>query len=280
MSLILTEGSSIWPTAGQTVFFDWFSIVFLAMVVIAMIIGIWKGFLASLLSLVSVVGSILIAFFACQPLANLLAGTGMAESMITSIDGWLCGNETVGPIFQMVLNKADATVQLEAALGEAGVPSALIPSLLDQIIPLIPEVTMDVRLGLYAAEGITKISLIAISFLGIFIVCAIVFAILKIFARKLNKAKGIGWINRLLGGLFGICSGCLVVCLVCYAMTFFTGIPAANDFFVQQLRLDDPTMWSIGKMLYENNFISVLLEKYIKPAIESSTALLPLLPRI
>lgn len=267
----------ILPTSGQTVFFDWISIIFLAIIVIGLIIGAYRGFLLTLLSIAGIAVSFLLAFFLAEPIANAIAGTGLGDSMITSIDGWLCGNETVGPIFQMVLNKSQASAQLETALTEAGLPTAIIPTVIDQILPLIPEVSMDVRLGLYVAQGITKISLIAISFIVIFLVSTLIFSILKIFARKLNKAKGIGWINRVLGAVFSLAISFVVINLVCYSFTFLTGIPAANDFLVGQLRLNDPTMWSIGKMLYEENFIGKLLDLYLKPAAETTAALFAIL---
>lgn len=66
----------------------------------------------------------------------------------------------------------------------------------------------DVAPMMPGAEGAVRI---ALAYAAVFIAALIVWAILVWLVSKLVKAAGLGWLDRILGGVFGIVRGALVV---------------------------------------------------------------------
>lgn len=72
--------------------------------------------------------------------------------------------------------------------------------------------------------GAQEATRMALAYAAVFIVALIVWAILVWLVSKLVKAVGLGWLDRILGGLFGIVRGGLVV-LVLVWLAGLTQIP-------------------------------------------------------
>ena len=77
------------PTAGQSIKFDYVSIVLIVILVIGLIYGVFKGFLKTALSIVVYIGSIVIAIFVTNPLANWLKTLPMNESINSGVYNWV-----------------------------------------------------------------------------------------------------------------------------------------------------------------------------------------------
>jgi uncharacterized membrane protein required for colicin V production len=253
------DPASILPGSNQTVFFDWISIAYLVVVVVFLFIGIKKGFLLMLLSFAGVFVALLVAFFVSKPMGTALAGTSMGKALSDNIYNWLVSKNA---FFSSAVNKETAASQLPAYFEESGVPSILVTPLTNMVVPMVPDVG-DEAIGIYMAQGISSLAFIAGSFILIFIVVMILVSLLKKVAGALNKVPVVGWVNRLLGALFGVAIGFVYVCVFSYGMTFFVGFPTVGGWITSQLRLTDDTMWSVGKMLYEQNFVGKLYNWYL-----------------
>lgn len=72
--------------------------------------------------------------------------------------------------------------------------------------------------------GAQEATRMALAYAAVFIVALIVWAVLVWLVSKLVKAVGLGWLDRILGGLFGIVRGGLVV-LVLVWLAGLTQIP-------------------------------------------------------
>lgn len=94
----------------------------------------------------------------------------------------------------------------------------------------------------------------------------ITFIIVKIIGHNLGKSvqKGaLGWIDRFLGGIWGLAKGLLIVCVVLLLLKGLTTIPLlgekVSDFLTIQLKLNSEGFLP-GKYLYENNLLLKLIE--------------------
>ncbi len=97
-------------------------------------------------------------------------------------------------------------------LSLAGWPVAFVLSKLfaGDVAPMIPGVQDKIR--------------IALAYAAVFIATLIVWGVLVWLLSKLMKATGLGWLDRVLGGLFGVLRGGLVV-LVLVWLAGMTAIP-------------------------------------------------------
>jgi membrane protein required for colicin V production len=68
-----------------------------------------------------------------------------------------------------------------------------------------------------------------ISFVVIFLACIVVAHIIGWLVGKLFSISGLGFLNRIGGGLLGFVKGCLIVCVVVIILNAF--FPADTDFY-------------------------------------------------
>lgn len=256
----MIDSGSILPATGQSIFFDWISIIYLLIVVASVFVGIKKGFLYSLVSFFGLAVAILVAFFVAKPLGEWIASsTGWGTKVTESVYNWLVSKNDA---LSLIINKTEAQTLLPGYFEQSGLPTAVANLLIPLIIPLIPDIGTK-AIGTYMAEGVSGLAFTAGSFIVVFIIMLIIVAILKHFTNKINKIAIIGGLNRLLGAVMGVAIGVVFVSVISYGLNFFTCIPEVNTFIVGQLKLDDPSSWSIGKMIYEQNFIQQLINMYI-----------------
>ena len=109
----------------------------------------------------------------------------------------------------------------------------------------------------------TGLSANSLVFAGLFI---ITFVIVKIIGHSLGKSvqKGaLGWIDRILGGVWGLAKGLLIISVILLLAKGLTSLPFVGDkvleVLTKQLQLGTPG-FSLGKYLYENNLLLKLIE--------------------
>ena len=247
------------PTSGQSIFFDKITIIFLILLVAFIVIGIVRGFLFSLLSLVGFLIAVVCAFLLSKPVGDALTNSSIGTSMQGSIYDWILtkSNYAAYPLSQEL-----AKEMLPEMLNEIGIPNFLNSFIISLILPYIPEVATE-PIGQYIAHGVANIALVVISFLVLLIVLSLALLFLKRFAKGVNKIPVVGLVNRLLGAVFGLAMGVVFLIVVSYGLNFVALIPGANEWLVSELRLTDSSSWSFAKMLYEQNVIGTLIQLYL-----------------
>ena len=123
-----------------------------------------------------------------------------------------------------------------------------------------PDLTPVVMLQFGSEEKVTYI----ICFILIFLVCALVMALFGHLITKLFKLATLGWLNRLLGGLFAVFTTALVLGLLISA---FEGLNASWS-FVDPEKLKDLKVYPLlrdfsGAILPS---LKLFLGQYITPA--------------
>jgi membrane protein required for colicin V production len=73
-----------------------------------------------------------------------------------------------------------------------------------QLVPIMPEAIPTEPLRVVAA------------FLIVFLATLLISSLLSIVLASFFKKLGLGWLNRLLGGLFGLTRGIIIVCLLVF----------------------------------------------------------------
>ena len=76
------------PQAGQIVKFDYVSMIFVAIIIVSLIIGVVKGLFSSLLSVASTLGSILISCVLCGYVGKLFYASAMGETFTSLAYNW------------------------------------------------------------------------------------------------------------------------------------------------------------------------------------------------
>ncbi|MFA6796487.1 MAG: CvpA family protein [Bacilli bacterium] len=259
MSTTLYDVSSLLPSSTQTIFFDWISIVYIVILVLGLIIGAKKGFFQMMLSLLGVIFCFVAAYFLAAPVASWAKSTfEWDDTLINSIYDWFLSKSSAA---SQVLNRSDAELAMPTLVGALGVPGVFQSYVSSFALSSIPEAGATLPVGIYIAEGLSNIAFTVASFLAVFIAAAIVLAILKHFAKELTKHNLIGSLDKFVGAAIGLVIAASVVVLVSYGLTFLSVIGSASTYITNTLRLEDDSYWSFAKVIYENNFFTLLTEQ-------------------
>lgn len=283
--------ASIFPAEGQSFQFDWISIIYIVIFLFAVIRGIHKGFLYSLLSLVGLIVVFFLAYLLSKPLGVYLQNIeGWGDAIRNPINESLVakGNENLVStgndiydaaiylkygslnVMQWVISKNDLTAVipgtettvLQYMLNVSGIPSFLHEFVGDFVLNALPESGATQPLAYYLAVSVTSLVFIAIAFAAVFVVGLLLLLILKHFAKKLNHAKVVGPINRILGGVLGCVIGVFYVALISAALVSISSNSNVYDMLEKTLHLSDDSIYTIGKMFYNNNFFEFFMGYY------------------
>lgn len=259
MNTTLYDASSFLPASNQAIFFDWISILYIVILVLAMIIGIKKGFFKMLLSLLGVILCFVAAYFLAQPVANWAKSTfTWDESLIDYLYDWFL---TKSSSVSQVLNRSDAELAMPALVSAIGVPGIFQSYVSSFALSNIPTTGATLPVGMYISEGLSNIAFNVGAFIVVFIASVIVLSIIKHLTKELTKNKFIGSLDKLVGAVIGLCIGAIVIMLVSYGLTFLTALGSAGEYVSDTLLLEDDSYWSFAKMIYENNFFSILTQE-------------------
>jgi uncharacterized membrane protein required for colicin V production len=248
----------ILPSSTQSVQFDWISIVYLALVVLFLILGLKEGFAGALLGFLGVILSAFVSYFVCKPFGTWLSQqNGWGASLIQQIYDFLASKSEYA---SQVLDRSQAESVLPTALGAMGIPSFLNAYIIKAVLATIPESGASSAIGIYIAQAISPMIWESVAYLICFIVIDIVIALLHALVRKGRKAsKTFRWWDTLLGGILGLGEGCLVVVGVSFGLAAISANGQIYSYLDSVLHLTDDSVWTLGKMLFEQNFLLRLL---------------------
>ena len=237
---------------------DYFSIGYIVFLLICLLIGMKKGLVSGLFTLIGVVASIVLAAYLAKPLGEWLYGFGWGDSLSSSIYQTLLDKDAN---FGAILSNSQVEQNMDALLSATGMPSFLFPMLSSLVLSFVPETATE-AVGVYIANGVTNIVFIAASFIVLFILFAIAFAVLKHFFKgSIKKHKFIKSIDMVLGAVFGLAIGAIVLCGVSYAIVMIVALNNdVSTWFINTMSLDDPNVTTFAKWLYEQNFVQLILD--------------------
>ncbi len=287
--------ANYFPTSGQTFKFDWISLIFLVILLFCIIRGIRKGFLYSLLNFVGMLVVFFVAYLLAKPIGEWLftlngwgeslqgnyvnffvnkgsqylvsTGNDIADAYIKvkfgsdNVMNWIVSqqdlNSAIYPGAEMTVAQA-----IQSRLGSVGVPSFLQSYVMNFLMNSLPEAGATSTIAVYLSASLSSLTFVGIGFVAVFVVGYIILIILKIFAKKLNRVKGVGGINRLLGGLLGVLIAFVDIAALSAALVALSGIEPIYNFLDSVLYLSDPNVYTIGKVFYNENFFAILMGYY------------------
>lgn len=239
---------------------DYFTIAYIVLILLFIFIGLKKGFINSLLSLVGVLASFIIAFLLAKPIGNALFssfGTGLTNTIDASI---VAKYPELG---QPISGSVEAV--LPNILTSIGIPSGLHGMIIPFIVSSIPASATNIVLSTYISGGLSNLVYIVGSFLVLFILLTIIFFIVKLVTKKLiKKIKLVSWVDKLLGFLTYGAIAVVIIAVFSYGLTFFVSLNNGfSDAIIAQLHLNDDTIMTPSKWIYEYNILQKIFDAYL-----------------
>lgn len=283
--------TNLFPTSDQSFRFDWISIIFLVIVLLCVIRGVRQGFMSSLLQFVGLAIVFFLAYLLAKPIGQWLQSiNGAGESVHEKIISFLIEKGSQNPVttgndiydalikaqygsnnvMEWVVNGKDLnstipgseSTVLELAISSAGVPSFLADFVKNFVMSAVPETGATQNLAYYLSAPLASLVFVAIGFIFVFVIGYILLIIVKIFAKKLNHVKVVGPINRILGGVFGLFVAFVDLSLISGGLVALSANADIYAYLDTLLGLSDDTVYSIGKVFYNNNFLEMLMGYY------------------
>ena len=217
--------------------------IIIALLIIGGINGFRRGFLSSILGILSLAGALAVAYFLGQQAQGLLE----LFQVNTTIEQFL--NTTVfinNPLFETNLSESNVIQLIQDGLIAIGIPSFITDALNTFVNDL------NQPLGQALANGLTNLAMLVLSFVLVYFIARLVITlILKSLVKKVKDNKISSTIDQLFGLLFGLIRSTvfiLVMISVLMAVSFIN--QDLNALLVDQLQLNSSN-FSIGKQFYQ-----------------------------
>jgi uncharacterized membrane protein required for colicin V production len=244
-------------------YFDIVSVVIIALVFIAMIVGACRGFLKQLLSFGSVIITVAAAIFLCKALGELIYNMGVGNAIYNGVlnSSWITNKSELA----VELNSTNfPSYEVEAMkgtiLGYISIPS-IIHGLFKGFL-LLPETLGPTgeTLGHYVSISVAHLATTAIGFVVIIILGAIIFGILRHIAKKIHRAPVVGGIDKVLGLVLGVAIVYVVVDAILFVVSLIIGdgSSAFATWVTQTLYLNDDSVNTISKFMFQHSLVSTI----------------------
>ncbi|MEG1581635.1 MAG: CvpA family protein [Clostridia bacterium] len=201
--------------------------IIIAILILCAIIGCYKGFIKSFLSVFSGFINVLLCIIATKPLAGFLNSTfGLENALSSSINTSLVnGCADFGTNMVGLTTQADINAHITNALNN-GSKSGIVRSFLEGILKVTPE-NLANRTSLSISDILSRslgtFLTLVISFILVFIVIMTVKVLLSALCKKVQKSS-LSVFDRILGFVFGIVRGGAFVVIVLGILSFFTEV--------------------------------------------------------
>ena len=219
-------------------------IIIVVIIGLSIVIGIARGFANTVIGLVSIILSLVIAFFLCGPVANLL-------SNVTQID------ENVRSKVIRIVPMNDQDVEIDVNTNSVPEPiqnsiNATVSNATNTINEKKDEIVNS------AADSITSKIMDAIAFIILFIALRIILLIINLVTQIAKQQEFIDKVDKLLGFLFGLLRGILII------YTFLGVVRVCEPIVANDYLIDNIEDSKIGSFVYEHNFIANAIEDLTK----------------
>ena len=219
-------------------------IIIIVIISLSVIIGMLRGFANTIIGLVSVILSIIIAFFLCNPTANLLC-------KITDID-------------ENVYNRVVTIIPMHNDDIEIDVNTNSVPEMVQNAIDnTVTEAQSGINkkkneLINSAATSMTRTIMNAIAFVGLFIVVRLILFGLKLITEIAKQQDFVEKVDRTMGFIFGLIRGILIV-YVAFGVIKVCEVMIKNDTIYENIEQS-----TIGSYIYNHNFMATEIKDISK----------------
>lgn len=224
-----------------------------AVIVIFALIGLFKGFFKSIMSMISTFVVLIASVFLASPFAKLM-------NKIYDFTGWIAGKlcksiAGMGAFYSQPIHGMSGS---EVASNIPSSTNGFLKKLMTNVLkPLSASDIEGATVADIVSGSFASIIMLVISAIVVFILIKIVVAIATRLFENITRNRVFGFANKLFGGVFGACKGLLVVFTFALTLTVLTVIPTVNN-KVSPILQDHTT---IARRIY--NFSDELVEKYV-----------------
>lgn len=195
-------------------------IIVLVILGIFLIAGLVKGFLRTLLSLFGNIASLIVAIIFAQPVAKIL-------------DSWWHLTENFGTSIAEALSSSGILPTVTEGMTRDDVISGInaSPILKSLITPFVPTEFSADTLAASIGNSLGALATIVVTAILLFVAIRLaVFLLSKLF-DAITKSRAISGLDRLLGGLFGILKGAIVVFTILSILYALNSLPFISSWF-------------------------------------------------
>ena len=229
--------------------------IVIGVILISAIIGIKKGFVKVLFSLIRKFASFFIAIFLVKPVRSFLRTTVVNEKIYGFFLNWVSGK---GEQFNQPVP--------EGGMSDALKESLKLPKFLCDLLSKVigdGSATEGMTLGEVFSETLTYYVLTIIAFILLLIVASIVIALLSKIFVSIFESEQLKGINRFLGFILGIAIGVATI-WIAFIIVDFAGtiIPWIQEKVVGMVDPENQE-FGIARWLYNNNFMSTLVQNLL-----------------
>lgn len=220
--------------------------VALILITLNFIIGLKRGFIKTFFSTFGAILSFLLAVLLCSTVANFLEKN---YGTVSSVANWLSGGLT--GIFGKGLMDTTLAEATKADMNSGGVAGWIISLVLS--LKGSADIPTDVTLSQVISPVLGFYIVCAISLLALYIIFRIIFFLVGELAQKLHKFRPTALVDKLLGALFGLIKGIVILDII---IIIINAIPLG---FVQSIAYEiDKTV--ITSFISNTNLIGMLFD--------------------
>lgn len=205
-------------------------IIVLVILIIFLIVGASKGFMRQLLGFLGVFGALVLTVLLCDKVAKLV--TENIPQFYETVKGWATS------LFKLDGLEGLTGEELKNAIASSGIPSFL----QGVVLKMIESEGSDVTIVVVLANWMMNIMCGAI----LFVVILIVFAIVKKILTAFVDLPIIKSIDKLLGAVFAVLKGLLILLIVCMLLSLFIDI---NKFLSPTTEAGEPVQCLFNEIL-------------------------------
>lgn len=240
-------------------YIDIISLIALIILLIGAIKGAFKGFALSIVEMSKIVVIYLGIKFLSEPLSKVLIETEWGINWINKLGSQI---EGMGSIFAEPFTGGEQLPQIIELLKSLNIPNIIIDPLSELIVSL--NNSGGLSLGMQISQGIFQYVFIAISAGIVLVVISIIYFFVLRFAKKINKNKVLGGINRLLGFIFGLVINYFTIDIIIYLISLVAlGSPDLSQKIATTIYLNNEEIFTIAKFIYNNNITKLIIDSLL-----------------
>jgi uncharacterized membrane protein required for colicin V production len=204
--------------------------------------GYQRGFILSIVGILSLIGSLAAAYYLGTPARVLLESFQVHTTIETFLNTEVFVNNA---IFETNLTNQNLINAVQDGLTAIGIPTDIAAT----VITFLSD--FDQPLGLALASGLTQLMMVMISFVLVFFIARIAISTMLRSVTKAVKEDNVSSkVDRVLGLVFGLAKGLVFVLVAIGTLMALSFVnPQINTLLVEQFYLDSNQL-SIGKILY------------------------------
>ena len=237
---------------------NWIDVAIIAIVLIFVIIGCVKGFVFSILSIFSSTVNFFISLFLTKPVASLLnAMFGMESSLSGNFAAKLtamnCGFDVELATFG---SQAELSSHVSETINNSNL-SGFSKGILNNTVHITTENVAGTTTTLndIISKSFAAFLTLVVSFVIVFILIYLILWIISTISKKMHKNQDVRLVDRILGFVFGLTKGFLLIVFVFGILSLF------NENGILAPVIDYIKASTIGGWLYGN--VSTFVHKYI-----------------